>query len=134
MARDTAIQTPNLLASQLASGLMQAIFIFNGTTDTTAQRRHRIDVTKIHFHDGSQVPIAWNDIDAIRYHNRFMGTNMPVPMTASEGYNQHPHDGPFTGGLVPGRANHDHRDANNGGFAFAVYHPGTDLVAAPFSG
>jgi len=133
MNESNAIQSPTLIAAQIASGLMQALFIFNGTTDKTIQRRHRIDITKLHFHDGSQAPIAWNDIEAIRLHNRFFGTTMQVPMTASEGYNQHPHDGPHTGGFVPGRANHDHRDANNGNFAFAVYHPGTDLPQAPFS-
>jgi len=33
-------------------------------------------------------------------------------------------------GMVP---NHDHRDAANGGFAFAVYHPGTSLPQQPWA-
>ncbi|MFA9480111.1 hypothetical protein ACERK3_17705 [Phycisphaerales bacterium AB-hyl4] len=29
--------------------------------------------------------------------------------------------------------NHDHRDNHNGGFAFSVYHPGTDLPQQPYA-
>jgi hypothetical protein len=37
---------------------------------------------------------------------------------------------PQISGVVP---NHDHRDNFNGGYAFAVYHPGTGLAQQPWA-
>lgn len=44
-----------------------------------------------------------------------------------QGYNIHTHKNNFDGGYLAGAGNHDHRGAGYGGFAFAVYHPGTEI-------
>lgn len=120
-------------ASQLASGLIQAIVSAHGLSQTqTNQLRHDRSVT--HFHDASTNGIAWNDVMAILMYNEATGENIPVPLVASEGYNQHGHTSPFDGGWIPGMGIHDHRDPVTGcGFAFAVFHPGTGLPQQPWA-
>ena len=44
-----------------------------------------------------------------------------------QGYNMHGHKNDFDGGFLAGAGNHDHRGVGYGGFAFAVYHPGTEI-------
>jgi hypothetical protein len=120
-------------AKQLASGLIKNIVAAHGLSkDERDQMRHH--EATIHFHDDSQSGIAWNDVQAIIMHNELTGDDLPVPLVASEGYNQHGHTGPFDGGWIPGMGIHDHRDnVTGGGFAFAVYHPGTALPQQPWA-
>ncbi len=44
-----------------------------------------------------------------------------------QGYNMHNHKNDFDGGAIAGAGNHDHRGVGYGGFAFAVFHPGTSV-------
>lgn len=44
-----------------------------------------------------------------------------------QAYNVHTHKNNFDGGFLAGAGNHDHRGVGHGGFAFAVYHPGTSV-------
>jgi hypothetical protein len=120
-------------AKQLASSLIKNIVATHGlSNDERNQIRHH--ESQIHFHDDSQNGIAWNDVHATIMHNELTGEDLPVPLVASEGYNQHGHTGPFDGGWIPGQGIHDHRDnVTGGGFAFAVYHPGTSLPQQPWA-
>ena len=116
---------------QTASGLMQALFLaLNYSADDKA--KESVPHALMHFHDDSSSQIAWNDVQAILLYNQANNTNLPVPLTASQAYSQHYHSSPYDGGFVPGRGVHDHRDNNNGGLAFACYHPGTSLPQQPF--
>lgn len=119
-------------ARQLASGLMRAIVTAQGLSreDRDNLRHHE---SLAHFHDGSTSGIAWNDVQAIIMHNEFLNEDVPVPLMATEGYNNHYHTSETDGGYIPGNGIHDHRDNLNGGFAFAVYHPGTALPQQPFA-
>jgi hypothetical protein len=92
-----------------------------------------IPTSQLHFHDGAQAPIAWNDVQAAQYRQRYLGQDVPVPLTAAEGYNQHGHTSQYDGGFIPGMGPHDHRDNFNGGLAFACYHPGTALPQMPWA-
>jgi len=126
-------KTPN--AEQLRSALMQALKVMMSLNDEDMENQVAIDSDSMHFHDGSQAPIAWNDVQAILYWNEYSkgneGALLPVPDTASEGYNQHHHTSEFDGGLIPGVLGvHDHRDNQNGGLAFACFHPATSLPQA----
>jgi len=120
-------------AKQLASALLQAIALANGAS-ADDMKRWRMDMSKVHFHDASQGEIAWNDVQAIELYNAIMGENLAVPAMASEGYNKHYHTSDYDGGWV-GTPMHDHRDnsAGGGGFAFAVYHPGTAMPQQPWA-
>ena len=94
------------------------------------------DLSKIlHFHDSSTTEIAWNDVQAISMFNAITGEEIPVPDTATEGHNRHYHTSEYDGGLIIGLGPHDHRsnDPSYGGFAFAVYHPGTALPQMPWA-
>lgn len=126
--QDVALMTPQALAS----AVMQAVFAAEEVPAEDQSRQH-IHALLLHFHDGAQAPIAFNDVQAIIYRNAYLDAEMTVPLTATEGYHQHGHTGPFDAGWLPGRANHDHRDNANGGFCFAVYHSGTDLPQANFA-
>jgi hypothetical protein len=120
-------------AKQLASGLMRAIVTANGLTKDQRDL-FRQSEANIHFHDGSQNEIAWNDVQAIIMHNEMTSEDLPIPFVASEGYNNHGHSSEYDGGWIPGMGIHDHRDAvTGGGFAFAVYHPGTGLPQQPWA-
>lgn len=119
-------------ARQAASALMQAIFLARDLSDEE-KAWFRVPHAFLHFHDASSVPLAWNDIQAIRFYNEYYNANLPVPLVATEGYNQHGHTSDYDGGWIPGRGLHDHRDNNNGGFAFAVFHPGTALPQQPWA-
>lgn len=117
---------------QAASGLMKAAFLALEFTGDD-KLRETIPYSFLHFHDDSGAPIAWNDVQAIMFFNQVYNADLQVPLTATEGYNQHGHSSQYDGGWVPGRGIHDHRDNANGGFAFAVYHPGTSLPQQPFA-
>ena len=93
----------------------------------------------VHFHDGGMGQIAWNDVQAAQYKNRYLRKGrdalLKVEASASEGYNQHHHTSEFDGGIIPGvMGNHDHRDNAHGGFAFAVFHPATKVPHAVWEG
>jgi hypothetical protein len=121
-------------AKQISSSLLRAIALATGASDAD-MRQWRMDVSKIHFHDTSSGEIAWNDVQAITMFNAATGQQVPVPETASEGYNRHYHTSEYDGGFIPGMGPHDHRsnDPAYGGFAFAVYHPGTALPQMPWA-
>lgn len=119
-------------ANQLASSLMVTLQQHRGAT-AQQMAEIRFDLAKVHFHDGSQTPIAWNNVQAIQGFNAVTGEGLPVPAVATEGYNQHYHTSQFDGGLIPGTGLHDHRDNFNSGFAFAIYHPGTSLPQMPWA-
>lgn len=92
-----------------------------------------IPVSALHFHDAAQSPIAWNDVQAAAYRRQYLGMDLPIPISATEGYNQHGHTSQYDGGYIPGMGPHDHRDNFNGGFAFAVYHPGSATPQMPWA-
>jgi hypothetical protein len=119
-------------AKQQASALFIAYAVAHGI-NLTDRANSRYEKSMVHFHDGSMTEIAWNDVEAIQMFNELTGDNIPVPFTASEGYNQHGHTGAYDGGFIPGMGPHDHRDNFNGGFAFACYHPGTSIPQQPWS-
>ena len=110
---------------------MQAIFAARGVTDSQRQER-LIDIAQLHMHDASQGEIVWNDVQAIQRHNEMFADDLPVPLTASEGYNQHGHSSPYDGGFI-GLHVHNHVDNFSGGLAFACYHPGTTLPQQPWA-
>jgi hypothetical protein len=120
-------------AKQLASSLIRNIVTAQGlTAQQTLQLREHETVT--HFHDDSTNQIAWNDIQAILMYNEATAEGVPVPLVASEGYNQHYHTSDFDGGFIPGMGLHDHRDNVTGcGYTFAVWHPGTNLPQQHYS-
>ena len=120
-------------AKQLASNLLQTIAMANGYT-AEEMKRWRLELSKVHFHDSSTSEIAWNDVQAIALFNAVMGENLPVPEVASQSYNKHYHTSEFDGGLAIGLGPHDHRDAvTGGGYAFAVYHPGSAVPSMPWA-
>ncbi len=120
-------------AQQLASGLVQAYFLAM-EADQNDKDRATVPLSAIHFHDASSSPIAWNDVQAILYANEKLHLNLPVPLTATEGNNQHYHSSPYDGGYI-GVIPHSHQGnlPGQGGFAFAVFHPGTALPSQPFA-
>ena len=120
-----------MTAKQLASGLVRAIADAQGLT-SDERSRWRINEALIHFHDDSHCGIAWNDVQAIVMYNEVTGQDVPVPLTATEGYNNHFHRSQFDGGFIPGMGPPDHRDNNNGGYCFAIFHPGTNLPQLPW--
>ena len=121
-------------AKQLASSLLRQIALASGIT-ANEMLQWRMDLSKVHFHDSSSTQIAFNDVQAIQYYNAISGDYVPVPTQASEGYNKHYHASEFDGGLVVGLGPHDHRsnDPAYGGFAFAVYHPGSAVPQMPWA-
>jgi hypothetical protein len=133
MARED-LKLVRYTAKQLASGFLKALAAANGISDEEL-RQWRLDLTKVHFHDKSQAEIAWNDVQAIQMFNAIMGEDVPVPAMPTEGSNQHYHTSEYDGGWIPGMGPHDHRDGSPmyGGFAFAVYHPGTSLPQQPWA-
>lgn len=132
--RDQIQQLPGGLINpiQSASAVMRAIFLALEYTDHD-KANAVVPLAFLHFHDGSSVPIAWNDAHAIQLRNQYLNESMPVPLTATEGYNEHGHTSPYDGGFIPGRGIHDHRDNLNGGFCFSVYAPGTALPQQPWA-
>jgi len=118
-----------LTAKQLASSLMRIYCAANGISKTD-QMDIMARASLLHFHDSSQAEIAWNDVQAVQKFNELKGDDLPVPMTATEGYNKHYHTSEFDGGYISGLGPHDHRDVNSGGYAFACYHPGSSLPQA----
>ena len=119
-------------AKQLASSLLRAYFTA-ANLSRQEQLQQRTSAEKIHFHDASGTPVCWNDVQAILAFKELTGKDIPVPLVATEGNNQHYHTSPYDGGWMPGSGCHDHRDNFNGGFAFAVYHPGTALPQQPWA-
>lgn len=122
-------------AKQLTSSLLRQLALAHGIS-TSDMQSWRMPLDRLHFHDGSMSEIAWNDVQAIQLFNQMMGDKVPVPEVASEGYNKHYHTSEFDGGLMLGTLGpHDHRseDPNYGGFAFAVYHPGTAVPQQPWA-
>ena len=125
------IQFIRFTAKQLASGLLRTIAAMQGTT-AAEQQNWRMDIRNVHFHDASQSQIAFNDVQAIQMYNALTGENLTVPDQASEGYNQHYHTSDFDGGFI-GTAAHNHYGPLNGGYAFAVFAPGTAVPQQPFA-
>lgn len=102
----------------------------------------------IHFHThNTGGEIAWNNLQITNFINsiiRNLNRAVPeelkdsdpnkshipylaVPATPTVGFNIHHHTNEFDGGAIFGMGLHDHRDNANGGFAYATYHPGTNL-------
>ncbi|MEM8738089.1 MAG: hypothetical protein AAGG38_06375 [Planctomycetota bacterium] len=120
------------IASQWASQIGNLVADYRGIPPE--QRADQtIPVSQLHFHDDAQAPIAWNNVQAAAFRNAYLGERMPIPLTASEGYNQHGHTSQFDGGFISGMGPHDHRDNFNGGYAWAVYHPGTSVPQMPWA-
>jgi len=116
----------SLIPKQTASVIHQVI---NRLFD---RKFDQIEESALHFHDGLETPIAWNDVQSLRNRLEYISRIDPdtvqgKPTVATEGYNQHYHKSEYDGGLLPMAGPHDHRDNNNGGFAFAVFHPGTSV-------
>lgn len=130
-------ETLKLSGEQLASALIRAIVALHKIGDKEAEDTMTREESSIHFHDGSQSPISWNDVQAIKYFNDYVlkgnGPLLELPTIATEAYNQHHHTSEFDGGVVPGvRGVHNHADNDNGGFSFAVFFPSTDTPQAPW--
>lgn len=122
--RQSDLRLVQYTAKQQASSLLQALATALGVSSTEVAT-WRVPLERLHFHDSSASEIAWNDVQAIQMMNALLGYNIPVPDQASEGFNKHYHTSDYDGGFLPGTGPHDHRDNANGGFAFAIYHPGT---------
>ncbi len=106
--------------------------MLSGYMDDEALESIGVFLSTMHSHDGGQMPIAWNDVQASIYENKYIRYDqaplLPIPATATEGYNQHHHTSDFDGGVLPGVMGvHDHRNNLSGGFCFSVFHPGTAL-------
>lgn len=124
-----------LSEEQLTKALIKAIRDVQGSTDEQLAEKLSTSISSMHFHDGSQSPIAWNDVQAILYWNKYVlrnkGALLQVPTTASEGYNQHHHTSEYDGGKIAGIMGvHNHMNNAHGGFCFACFHPGTDISQA----
>lgn len=84
-------------------------------------------------------PIFWNNIQEVAYYNYYVKLAKHAEVNPDAifylrtkkyptmGYNQHTHINEFDGGLIYGGGLHAHSNPNDGGYAFAVYHPGTWL-------
>jgi hypothetical protein len=108
------------------------------------------DIDPMHFHTprtGGE--IVWNNVQLAHMLNSYIAylnsqvhgsikkegesegkAHIPfvkVPPNPTIGFNTHGHTSEFDGGFIFGASLHDHRDNANGGFAYAVYHPGTNL-------
>ena len=124
-----------LTNEQLSSKLIEALSERRDESLDTLRDKLSINTDTLQQHDKSHIPIAWNDVQAIRNFNKYIlrntGALLKVPETATEGYNQHYHTSEFDGGVLPGaKGIHNHLDNVNGGFAFAVFHPGTEVPIA----
>lgn len=119
-------------ARQLNSGLVKAICAAQGIS-LAERSQWRVHSAELHFHDDSTHQIVWNNVQAIIAYNELTGDNVPVPLMATEGYNDHGHTSKMDGGFLPGAGVHDHRDNLNGGYCFSVYHPGTSLPQQPWA-
>ena len=129
----TIRQPPQFAASNIAR-LNRELYGYN---DADALEEVGISLESMHMHDGRTMPLAWNDVQAAMFQNLYLhGGEAPllrVPDTATEGYNQHHHTSEFDGGVIAGVGGiHDHRDNKHGGFAYAVFHPGTSVPMAPW--
>lgn len=115
----------NYSPRQLASPLIQAIAAYAGQSAEQLELvKHAI--SNIHFHDGSSSPeIVFNDVQAIRAYNEATNSNVPQPLVASEGYQQHSHTGPYDGGYIAPAVNRTP--------TFAIYSPGTSFGQQTFS-
>lgn len=96
--------------------------------------------------------ICWNDLQLVNMYNSIIrqvnkavhellavadGTVDHIPYIASppnptQGYNTHHHTSEYDGGLIFGGGLHDHRDMSQAGYAYAVYHPATNLPKLPY--
>jgi len=126
-------------ADFLSSAVDKAQRDVGGVSDTEASEVVYMLSSLVHHHDGSMGQIVWNDVQAIMAKNRYLrkgrGGLLPVPASATEGYNKHRHTSEFDGGVIPGAVGiHNHSDNNNSGFAFAVLHPSTSLPHAVWEG
>jgi hypothetical protein len=117
---------------QAASALWQTYFLAHGFSEDD-KSEFGIPSSMVHFHGQEGYGIAWNDVMSTIMWNAAMNDSLPVPLTATQGYNQHGHTGPYDGGWIAGRGVHDHSNNFNGGFAFAVFHPGTSLPQQPWA-
>ena len=125
---DTIKKHPDFRASKVEQ-------LTNQATGTSDDMDVYMSTYLVHHHDGSMGQIVWNDVQAIMAKNKYIRAGrvslLPVPETATEGYNQHHHTSEFDGGIIPGIMGvHDHRDNVHGGFAFAVFHPATSVPLA----
>ena len=118
---------------QLSAKLMKAIQAVHSLSDEDLEMLFAV-ASPNHSHDGTQSPIAWNDVQAIRYYNEFSsdGLYLTLPTVPTEGYNKHYHTSEYDGGFLPGLGIHDHRDNAHGGFAFCVFHPATAVPQLPW--
>jgi hypothetical protein len=88
--------------------------------------------------------LAWNDIDLAKRYNEFIkllkaakigGEHihyLKTPVLPSRGFNKHHHTSFADGGAIFGAGIHTHLGNLDGGYAFAVYHPGTTIPLLPF--
>lgn len=134
MARGESQRVMRQLPESVASNISKLRRMLHGYMDSEALDSIGVFMSTMHSHDGGQMPIAWNDVQAAIYENKYIRYSeaplLQVPDTASEGYNQHHHTSDFDGGVIHGLGIHDHRSNLNGGFCFAVFHPGTTLPQA----
>lgn len=117
---------------QLASYLMQTLMLLNDANDQNMDGAV-VPLSALHWHDDATCNIAWNNVQSVIYYNRLTGASVPVPLTATEGYNKHGHSSEMDGGYIPGRGIHNHSSNFDGGLAFAVFHPGTGLPQQRFA-
>ena len=122
-----------LPASVLASKALEVMKSTLGISDSYINNRGGITPSSFHFHGGASAPIAWNDVQEIDFHNKYIGLDkkLPVPSYPSVGYNQHSHTSEYDGGVLPGiTGNHTHASARSGGLSFACFYPATGIPQA----
>ena len=132
MARGENQKVMRQLPQSVAMNISKLRRMLSGVMDDDALESIGVFLSTMHSHDGGQMPISWNDVQAAIYENRYIRYSeaplLKVPSVATEGYNQHHHTSDFDGGALPGVMGvHDHRDNLNGGFCFAVWAPGTAI-------
>ena len=112
---------------EIAWNDIQAIRWLNGEI-----YRHNFNLVKQHNPDWSIDDVfAATPQDPIKWALKQMLVPYVYPMDGNgypvQGYNQHDHTNEFFGGAIIGAGAHDHRGVGYGGYAFAVYHPGTRI-------
>lgn len=113
------------------------------------------DITPIHGHTPTTGgEIIWNNVQLVALLNSYIAhlnsniepsvkrdgdeegkAHIPyikVPPAPTRGFNSHHHTSEFDGGFIFGGSLHDHRGNANGGFAYAVFHAGTNLPSLSY--
>lgn len=129
------LRIPNEL---LASSVMQSIKDTEGYNDEEFYDKFSISKDMFHYHAGESSQIAWNDIQAISYINKYSDrpNKIAIPRYPTEGYNQHSHTSEYDGGIITGMLGvHTHKSSKqmDGGLCYAILAPSTGVPLADWN-